>query len=129
MSDNGWDGENERRQIPPPHVIYKFVAEQIQAQADSRFRLRTFSDLQALLSLAVVLIGGIVWGSRLETKIEKALEEQQGIRTVMARGILPLAEERLASLAARLDRREQEAGQALELIREVEKECHEKLKR
>ncbi len=124
-----WDGENERRQIPPPHVIYKYVNEQIQQQADTRFKVRALSDLQALLSLAVVLFGGIVWGSRLEGKIEKALEDQAGIRQSIARGILPLTEERLASLTARLDRREQEAGQAMELIREVEKECHEKLKR
>jgi hypothetical protein len=129
MSDNGWDGENERRQIPPPHVIYKFVAEQIQAQADSRFRVRTLSDLQALLSLAVVLVGGIVWGTRLEQGLEKIREEQKSLQTVMARGILPLAEERLASLTARLDRREQEANQALEMIREVEKECRQAMKK
>lgn len=123
-----WDGE-ERRHIPPPHQIYRYVDEHIQAQAETRFKLRTLSDLQALLSLAVVLIGGIVWGSRLESKIEKAAEEQQSIRSVIARGILPVAEERLISLTARLDRREQEANQAMELIREVEKECRQNLKR
>jgi hypothetical protein len=92
-------------------------------------KIKTFSDVNAALSIAVVMLGGIAWGLKLESRIDAATKEIIDIRTMISRGILPVAEERLVSLTARLDRREQEAERALILIREVEKECREKLKK
>jgi hypothetical protein len=96
-----WDGD-ERRQIPPPHVIYKFVAEQIQAQADTRFRLRTFSDIQAFISIVVIMIAGLAWGLKLDNRIEDVSRQTNECRVSLAKGILPVAEERLIALTHRI---------------------------
>lgn len=123
-NDDDWDG-TERRREPSAHEIYSYIEKRLAEPGG--LRIKTFSDINAALSIAAVLFGGIVWGSRLESKTEKLAEEQFETRRIIDHGMLPLTEERLGSLTARLDRREQEAEKALALIREIEKECHDRL--
>jgi hypothetical protein len=124
--DVNWDGL-ERRREPSSHEVYAYIDRKMAEPGG--LKIKTFSDINAALSIAVVMLGGIAWGLKLESRIDSATKEIIDIRTMMSRGILPVAEERLISLTARLDRREQEAERALILIREVEKECREKLKK
>jgi hypothetical protein len=124
--DVNWDGL-ERRREPSSHEVYRYIDQKMAEPGG--LKIKTFSDVNAALSIAVVMLGGIAWGLKLESRIDAATKEIIDIRTMISRGILPVAEERLVSLTARLDRREQEAERALILIREVEKECREKLKK
>jgi hypothetical protein len=124
--DGSWDGI-ERRHEPNAHEVYAYIDKKLSEPGG--LKIKTFSDVNAALSIAVVMIGGIAWGLKLESRIDVATRETVELRTVVARGILPVAEERLVSLTARLDRREQEAGQAMELIREIEKECRDRMKK
>jgi hypothetical protein len=96
-----WDGD-ERRQLPPPHVIYRYVDEHIQAQADTRFKLRTFSDIQAFISIVIVMVAGLAWGLKLDNRIEDVSRQTNECRVTLAKGILPVAEERLIALMHRI---------------------------
>ena len=118
----GWDGI-ERRQAPGPHELYRYIDEHVARQAGERLKVRTFADLQALVTIGVVLVGGIAWGLKIEARVDSEAKRREELSVVMARGILPVAEERIQSLTARLDRREQEAQQVMELIQEVQREC------
>lgn len=121
----GWDGV-ERRQGPSAHELYRYIDEHVSRQTGERLKVRTIADLQALVTIGVVLIGGIAWGLKIEARVEDEAKRRQELTVTVARGILPLTEERLASLTARLDRREQEAQQALALIHQVQQECLER---
>jgi hypothetical protein len=125
-SDHGWDGI-ERRRDPDSHEVYAYIDRKMAEPGG--LKIKTFSDINAALSIAVVMLGGIAWGLKLETRIDSAVKEAVEVRTMVAKGILPVAEERLGSLTARLDRREQEAERALILIREIEKECQQRAKK
>lgn len=116
----GWDGE-ERRRNPTDHEVLRRVE-------DTGLKIRSFGDIYHAMSIAVVMIAGVAWGLKLEARIEAAQRDQTEIRAQLSKGILPLAEERLNSLAGRLDRREQEGDRALVMIKEVQKECQQVLR-
>ena len=124
----GWDGI-ERRTQPSPHELYRYIDEHVSRQAEGRLKVRTIADLQALVTIGVVLVGGIAWGLKIEGRVDAEAKRREELSVAVARGILPVTEERLASLTARLDRREQEAHDALELIKQVERECLESRRR
>lgn len=120
-----WDG-SERRAVPPPHELYRYIDEHVHRQAAERLKVRTFADLQALVMIGVVLVGGIAWGLKIESRVDSEAKRREELSVLLARGILPVTEERIQSLTARLDRREQEAVQAMELINQVQRECLER---
>lgn len=66
---------------------------------------RIFPILERWIFLVLMLSAGLVWGMKLEGRIDSTLEQMRGIDSrvtdldkTLARGILPLAEERLIRL-------------------------------
>lgn len=119
----GWNGD-ERRHAPRDHEILRHVDEVLdQRLASPGLKVRTFGDLQAALSIAIVLLAGIAWGLKLESRLEDVLKQTQDLQVRVSRGILPLTEERLNHLAAILERQEVERKQVMDLVRDLQKEC------
>jgi ACT domain-containing protein len=124
----GWDGV-ERRRAPNDHEVMQRVEELLEQRLQSPgLKIRNFGDLQAALSIAVVLIGGIAWGLKLEARIDELLRNHVNMQAQISKGILPLTEERILSLTTRLDRREQEGERAMLMIRDVQKECQQAIR-
>lgn len=125
----GWDGV-ERRRKPADHEVLHYIDEQVDAKLrEPGLRIRSFGDIYHAMSIAVVMIAGIAWGLKLEAKTEMVQKELVQLQLLINKGILPVAEERLNSLTARLDRREQEGERMLVMIREVQKECQAAIRR
>lgn len=120
----GWEG-NERRKHPTEHEVYRYIDQQLESKS---LRISSFADIYHVLSIVMVLVGGVAWGLKLESKIEVVQQEQSEMTASVQKGILPVTEERLSSLTSRLDRREQESEKAMQMIMEVQKECQRVLR-
>lgn len=90
-----WDG-TERRKSPEPG-----------------FALNSWSAVLSFLSVCLMGLGGITWGLKLESRIDKCVEAQAGmrdkletdilnIRSIIDRGVLPVTAVRLETLEARV---------------------------
>lgn len=119
----GWNGE-ERRLAPRDHEILRHVDEMLDARlASPGLKVRTFGDLQAALSIAIVLLAGIAWGLKLESRLEDVMAQTNDLRVQVGKGILPLTEERFNRLAEAISRAEIERKQVMDLVRDLQKEC------
>ena len=85
------------------------------------FSINSWPALQSLLSIAVMLFGGVAWGLKLESRIDMIAREHQEmhrqtehamttIQEQLQRGILPITavrieslEEKIKNLSANLD--------------------------
>jgi hypothetical protein len=125
----GWDGV-ERRRRPNDHEVLQYIDEQVEVKLkEPGLRIRSFGDIYHAMSIAVVMIAGVAWGLKLEAKIEMTQKELTSMQLLINKGILPITEERLSSLTTRMDRREQEGERAMLMIRDVQKECLQAVKR
>ena len=89
-----WDGVDRRR--------------------DSGFAVNSWASLASLMVVCVSAIGGISWGLKLESKIEKYSDSQTSMRerfladiattqSILSRGMLPITEVKIAAIEKRLD--------------------------
>lgn len=90
MNEDEWDGRDRRR-------------------APSGFSLDSWSSLQSLITIALVMLSGIAWGLKLEAKIEdcrsKIEDKTESIRAEIAnmratidKGVLPVTAIRLEQI-------------------------------
>lgn len=95
-SHEGWDGV-ERRKAP------------------DGFAVNSWSSLMSLLSICLMAVGGISWGLKLESRIDKYSDAQSSMRerfladiattqAVLARGMLPVTQAKIESIENRLDK-------------------------
>jgi cob(I)alamin adenosyltransferase len=119
----GWDGV-ERRRKPSDHEVFQYIDDQVESKLkEPGLRIRSFGDIYHAMSIAVVMIAGVAWGLKLEAKIDMVQKELMSMQLLINKGILPITEERVNSLTARLDRREQEGERVANMVKEVQKEC------
>lgn len=79
------------------------------------FAVNSWSSLMSLLSICLMAVGGISWGLKLESRIDKYSDMQSSMRerfladiattqAVLARGMLPVTQAKIESIENRLDK-------------------------
>lgn len=94
--EESWDGQ-ERRKL------------------QEGFAVNNWSSLVSFLSVCLMAIGGISWGLKMESRIDKYSDAQSSMRerfladiattqAVLARGMLPVTQAKIESIENRLDK-------------------------
>ena len=90
----------------------------------SGFQVNSWASLASLMVVCISAIGGISWGLKLEARIDKYSDVQNSMRerfladisttqAIIARGVLPITEVKLASIERRLDEVEKDVDQCV----------------
>ena len=103
--ENSWDGMERR-------------------QSQSGFAVNNWSSLVSFMSVCLMAIGGISWGLKLESRIDKYADTQSSMRerfladiattqAVLSRGMLPVTQAKIESIENRLDKLEDDLDTCL----------------
>lgn len=106
MHDEEWDGVERRK-----------------SQLDG-FAINSWPSLMSLMSICLMAIGGISWGLKLESRIDKYSELQSSMRerfladlastqAIVSRGMLPVTEVKIQAIEDRLDKIDAELDQCV----------------
>lgn len=88
------------------------------------FAIDSWANLASLCMISVAALGGISWGLKLESRIDKYSENQGSMRerfladlattqSIVARGILPVTEVKIQAIESRISKLEQEVDQCV----------------
>lgn len=67
------------------------------------FRVRSWADIVALLTIFGMGAAGIVWGLKLDNRTDALARDEARVQALLDAGILPRTEERLKSIERRID--------------------------
>lgn len=93
-------------------------------QSQSGFAVNNWSSLVSFMSVCLMAIGGISWGLKLESRIDKYADTQSSMRerfladiattqAVLSRGMLPVTQAKIESIENRLDKLEDDLDTCL----------------
>lgn len=97
--------------------------ERRKSQADG-FAINSWPSLLSLLSIGMMAVGGISWGLKLESRIDKYADQQTSMRerfladlastqAIVARGMLPVTEVKIQAIEMRLNKIDVELDQCI----------------
>lgn len=116
MADE-WDGIERRKSQDAWDGIER-------RKSQEGFAVNSWSSLVSFMSVCVMAVGGISWGLKLESRIDKYSDMQASMRerfladlastqAVIARGMLPVTEAKIHSIESRMDKLEDDVDSCL----------------
>ncbi len=89
MTQRNYHSHENREEEPKPVAIYE--------------KPSFWVAWQPIISVFLLLTGGLAWGLKLEARIDALTSQVQEMRAEVAKGILPVTEERIRGMAERIE--------------------------